>query len=43
MEPSYDTAIDIWALGSVVAEMSMCINKGEVNNNKIEKRVLFPG
>ena len=43
MESSYNTAIDIWALGTVAAEMAMCVNKSSPGNTKLERRVLFPG
>lgn len=41
MENSYGQAIDIWALGNVIAEMMICVNKQQ--NNKLDNRVLFPG
>ena len=41
MESSYNTSIDIYALGNVIAEMIICINKSQ--NNKLDNRVLFPG
>lgn len=43
VEKNYDTAVDIWSLGCVFAEMIYCTDAYKNEKNSLENRFMFPG
>lgn len=43
VEKNYDTAVDMWSLGCVFAEMLYCTEPYKGVNHSLENRFLFPG
>lgn len=43
VEKNYDTAVDMWSMGCVFAEMLYCTDVYKAENKNLENRFLFPG
>jgi mitogen-activated protein kinase 1/3 len=43
VEKNYDTAVDIWSLGCVFAEMLFCTDVYKSDKKSLDNRFLFPG